>query len=366
MEKRSILNSKIFKLSRICALFVALLAISGNAFSQENASNSADKPYDPKPAIFEHIGDAHSWHVSLPLVKEFSIPLPVILYTDKGLEVFMSSKFYGADDIETAYQGKNYAYVLENNKIKIADASGKPDETKRVLDFSITRNVASMWMGMIVLLIVFTSISSAYKKRVGKAPKGLQSFMEPLVVFVRDEIAIPNIGVKHAKYLSLLLTLFFFILINNLFGLIPFFPGGFNLTGNIAVTLSLSLIVLLVISFSANKYYWKHIFMPDIPLWLYIIMVPVEIIGIFSKPIALMIRLFANITAGHIVVLSLISLIFIIKSIWVSPASVAFVVFMDVLELLVAFLQAYIFTMLTALFIGMAVEEHHHEHGAEI
>jgi len=219
---------------------------------------------------------------------------------------------------------------------------------------------------MIILLIIFGSVSSAYKKRSGKAPKGLQSFMEPLIVFVRDDIAIPNIGVKHGKYLSLLLTLFFFILINNLFGLIPFFPGGFNLTGNIAVTLSLSLIVLLVISFSANKYYWKHIFMPDIPLWLYIIMVPVEIIGIFSKPIALMIRLFANITAGHIVVLSLISLIFILKSIWVSPASVAFVVFMDVLELLVAFLQAYIFTMLTALFIGMAVEEHHHEHGAEI
>jgi F-type H+-transporting ATPase subunit a len=361
MEKRSILNSKIFKLSRICALFVALLAISGAAFSQEKANNNPDKPYDPKVAIFEHIGDAHAWHVSLPLVKEFSIPLPVIIFTNKGLEVFMSSKFYDANDVETPYQGKNYTYVLENNKIKVADAAGKPDESVRVLDFSITRNVASMWMGMIVLLLIFISMSSAYKKRVGKAPKGLQSFMEPLVVFVRDDIAIPNIGVKHGKYMSLLLTLFFFILINNLLGLVPFFPGGFNLTGNIAVTLSLSFIVLLVINFSGNKYYWKHIFAPDIPFWLYIIMVPVELIGIISKPFALMIRLFANITAGHIIVLSLISLIFIFKSLAVSPASVVFVVFMDTIELLVAFLQAYIFTMLTALFVGMAVEEHHHE-----
>lgn len=215
-------------------------------------------------------------------------------------------------------------------------------------------------MGMIVLLLVFFSITSAYKKRAGKAPKGLQSLLEPVVLFVRDDVAIPNIGVKHAKYMPLLLTIFFFILINNLLGLVPFFPGGFNLTGNIAVTLTLSAIVLIVINFSGNKYYWKHIFMPDIPWPLYIIMIPVELIGIISKPFALMIRLFANITAGHIIVLSLISLIFIFKTIWMSAVSVPFVVFMDCIELLVAFLQAFIFTMLTSLFIGMAVEEHHH------
>jgi F-type H+-transporting ATPase subunit a len=217
-----------------------------------------------------------------------------------------------------------------------------------------------MWLGMLVLLVVFLSVSASYKKREGKAPKGLQSFLEPIILFVRDDVAIPNIGVKYTKYLSLLLTIFFFILINNLFGLIPFFPGGYNLTGNIAVTLTLATITLVVVNFSGNKYYWKHVFAPDIPLWLYIIMVPVEIIGIISKPFALMIRLFANITAGHIVVLSLVSLIFIFKSLWVSPASIVFVVFMDTIELLVAFLQAYIFTMLTALFIGLAVEEHHH------
>lgn len=356
MEKRLILNSKILKLSRICAVFIALLAIPAVSFSQEKANSGDDKPFDPKPAIFEHIGDAHSWHVGLPFVQPFAIPLPVILYTNKGLEVFSSANLHE----DAVYHGKN-DYILVKDKIKIADASGNVDATQKVYDFSITRNVASMWLGMILLIIIFGKVSSSYKKRQGKAPKGLQSFMEPLVVFVRDDVAIPNIGVKHAKYMALLLTLFFFILINNLLGLVPFFPGGFNLTGNIAVTFSLAFIVLIVINFSGNKYYWKHIFTPEIPLWLYIIMVPVEIIGIISKPFALMIRLFANITAGHIIGLSLISLIFIFKSLAVSPASVLFVVFMDVLELLVAFLQAYIFTMLTALFIGMAVQEHHGE-----
>lgn len=356
MERRSILNSKIFKISRIYAFLMVLWAFPALAFSQEQAGAEASKPYDPKEAIFEHIGDSHSWPFSFPLVKEVLVPLPVILYTDKGVEFFMSDKLHEG----AAYKGKNYDYILDGNKIKIAGADGKADETKKVWDFSITRNVASMWFAMILLLIIFGSISSSYRKRSGKAPKGLQSFLEPIILFVRDDVAIPNIGVKYGRYMSLLLTIFFFILINNLLGLVPFFPGAYNLTGNISVTLTLSFIILIVINFSANKYYWKHILTPDIPLWLYIIMVPVEIIGIFSKPIALMIRLFANITAGHIVVLSLISLIFILKSIWVSPASVAFVVFMDVLELLVAFLQAYIFTMLSALFIGMAIEEHHH------
>ncbi|WP_428328489.1 F0F1 ATP synthase subunit A [Mucilaginibacter sp.] len=356
MEKRSILYSRISKLSRIYALFVVLLVIPALGFSQEKASVDGEKPYDPKVAIFEHIGDAHSWHT----FGKGAIPLPVILYTNKGLEVFMSSRFYNAQHEEVAYKG-NYNYILVNDKVKITDDAGKVDDTQKVYDFSITRNVASMWMGMIILLIIFGSVSAAYKKRHGKAPRGLQSFMEPVILFVRDDIAIPNIGIKHGKYMSLLLTVFFFILINNLLGLVPFFPGAYNLTGNISVTLTLSFIILIVINFSGNKYYWKHIFTPEIPLWLYIIMVPVELIGIISKPFALMIRLFANITAGHIIVLSLISLIFIFKSLAVSPASVVFVVFMDTIELLVAFLQAYIFTMLSALFIGMAVQEHHHE-----
>jgi len=351
------LNSRIFKISRIYAFLIVLWAFPAIAFSQEKGGADDAKQYDPKDAIFEHIGDSHSWHT----FGHHSFPLPVILYTKQGLDVFMSDKLAEG----SIYHGKNN-YILVKDKIKIADGAGNVDEKQMVLDFSITRNVASMWMGMIILIIIFSSVSSSYKKREGKAPKGLQSFLEPVVLFVRDDVAIPNIGNKYYKYMALLLTIFFFILINNLLGLIPFFPGGFNLTGNISVTLTLAFIVLIVVNFSANKYYWKHIFLPEIPFWLYIIMIPVELIGIISKPFALMIRLFANITAGHIIVLSLISLIFIFHSLWMSPVSIVFVVFMDTIELLVAFLQAYIFTMLTALFIGMAVEEHHHHEAAEL
>jgi F-type H+-transporting ATPase subunit a len=355
MINSSILNLKLFKLSYICAFFLAIMAIPAFASAQ---TDTAKKDFDPTPVIMEHIGDSHSWPFVLPLVAEKPLPLPVILYTNKGLEVFSSAKLMPQG---TVYQGNYYSYKLVDNKIKAVDSTGKVDDaaTGNVWDFSITRNVVSMFMTMAVLFIVFFSVSATYKKRAGKAPKGLQSFMEPLILFVRDDIAIPNLGIKHVRFMPLLLTIFFFILINNLFGMIPFFPGGFNLTGNIAVTLVLSVIILLVVNLNGNKHYWKHIFLPD-PWWLFPIMIPVEIVSIFSKPIALMIRLFANITAGHIVILSLISLIFIFGTLWISPVSIVFVVFMDLIELLVAFLQAYIFTLLSALFIGMATDDHHH------
>jgi len=363
MNNKLILNSKNFKHLLICAVFALASIIPAISFGQETEHKPEEK-FNTKELIFEHIGDSHSWHVAIPFVKEISIPLPVILYTDKGVEVFSSAHFeHGHAD----YTGKYYTYRLIKDKVNIVGANNEllagANLAKihgTLIDFSITRNVISMWMTIALLLIIFISVSSAYKTRKGKAPKGLQSFLEPLIVFVRDDVAIPNIGVKYARYMPLLLTIFFFILINNLFGLLPVFPGAYNLTGNIAVTLTLAFIILLVINFSGNKYYWKHIFMPDIPWWLYIIMVPVEMIGIISKPFALMIRLFANITAGHIIVLSLISLIFIFNSLAIAPVSVIFVVFIDTIELLVAFLQAFIFTMLSALFIGAAVEEHHH------
>jgi F-type H+-transporting ATPase subunit a len=362
MYNSSILNSKIFKTFLISALFLLLGVMPTLSFSQENAKKEESKPFDPKEVVFEHIGDSHFWPVSFPLMGEHFISLPVILYTDKGLETFWSGSLLKEEGKEEgpAYKGTHYTYKLEENKIVAVNEAGEVDKSAKIYDFSITRNVASMWLGMVILLIVFFAVTAGYKKRAGKAPKGIQALLEPVILFVRDDVAIPNIGIKHGKYMPLLLTIFFFILINNLLGLVPIFPGGFNLTGNIAVTMVLSVIVLIVINFSGNKYYWKHIFTPDIPFWLYPIMVPVEIIGIISKPFALMIRLFANITAGHIIVLSLISLIFIFKTAWMSTVSVPFVVFMDMIELLVAFLQAFIFTMLTSLFIGMAVEEHHH------
>ena len=348
------MNSKILRIFSICAFFLAAVTFSLSAKAEENGSGSSEKKFDPQATIMEHISDSHFWPVAFPFVKEKLLPLPVILYTDKGLEVFSSGNLMDG----AKYQGKYYTYELEENHVKVVEADGKVSETVKPLDFSITRNVISMFMTMTIILVVFLSVSGAYRKRQGKAPKGLQSFMEPLVLFVRDDIALPNLGVKYTRYMPLLLTVFFFILINNLFGIIPFFPGGYNLTGNIAVTAVLAVIILLVVNVSANKYYWKHIFMPN-PWWLFPIMIPVEIVSIFSKPIALMIRLFANITAGHIVILSLISLIFIFQSLAIAPVSIVFVVFMDFIELLVAFLQAYIFTLLSALFIGMAIEEHH-------
>jgi F-type H+-transporting ATPase subunit a len=360
MKNSSILNLKLFRISLFCAFFLIAALFANPVLAEGNGPDTTKKAFDAKATILEHIGDSHVW----PVIAEKWLPLPIIVYTDKGLETFSSGKMMPEG---TIYKGEKYSYKLEENKIKVVDASGNINEaaTKKLLDFSITRNVASMFMAMAILLIIFLSVAGSYKKRVGKAPKGLQSFLEPVILFVRDDIAIPNIGIKANRFLPLLLTIFFFILINNLFGMIPLFPGGYNLTGNIAVTAVLSVIIFFVVNLNGNKHYWKHIFVPN-PWWLFFIMIPVEIVGIFTKPIALMIRLFANITAGHILILSLISLIFIFKTIAVAPVSIVFVVFMDAIELLVAFLQAYIFTLLASLFIGMAIDEHHTDHGAEV
>ncbi len=293
-----------------------------------------------------HVGDSHEWELAEGAV----IPLPVILYSPEGgLDVFSSSKFHNPTH--------SYGDYRLNTEHHLESISGR-----KFYDFSITRNVASLFISAILLIFIFFSVSSAYKRNHGRAPRGLQSFFEPIILFVRDDIAKPNIGPKYQRYMPYLLTVFFFIWFNNLLGLMP---GGANLTGNIAVTLVLALITLLIVLFSSNKYYWHHIFAtPGVPLWLLPIMIPVEIIGIFTKPFSLMVRLFANITAGHIIILSLFSLIFIFKSIAVGPVVVAFALFMNVLELLVAILQAYVFTMLSAMYIGSAVEEHAHaDHG---
>jgi len=377
MDCNRVFVSKVKRLTIVFTLLIAFLSIKIDTFAQVDSAvvsvdsvvaesahatsgehgseaNHGKEKFEPTKVIMEHIADSHMWH----LWGHTSLPLPVILYTPGGLEVFSSGNFHHG---EHDYNGKYNNYRLEEDHVKVVGADGKVDEelSKSVLDFSITKNVAAMFVAILVILVVFTSVARSYKKRVGKAPKGLQSLIEPIIVFVRDDIAKPNIGHKYAKFMPYLLTVFFFIWFNNLLGLIPIFPGGANVTGNIALTFVMALGTLIIVNINGNKYYWKHILTPDVPWWLYPIMIPVELIGIISKPFALMIRLFANITAGHIIVLSLISLIFIFETAWISPVSVAFVVFMDILELLVAFLQAFIFTLLTALFIGMAVEEHH-------
>jgi F-type H+-transporting ATPase subunit a len=312
-----------------------------------NDTEHSDDKVDITKVAFEHILDSHSWHLWGEGHDAVAIPLPVILYSStKGLQLFSSAHF---EHGHATYNG----YKLQEEQI-LSD-----DSNEIIYDLSITKNVASMLISVLIIVLIFTSIAKAYKKTgITSAPKGKQSFFEPLIIFVRDDIAKNNIGTKSTKFVPYLLTLFFFILINNLLGMLPF---GANLTGNIAFTLVLSVITLIVTNVNGNAQYWHHLFMPPAPKWLYPILIPIELVGILTKPFALMIRLFANITAGHIIIISLVGLIFIFKSLAVSPISVAFALFIDVLECLVAFLQAYIFTMLTALFIGSAVADHHHE-----
>jgi F-type H+-transporting ATPase subunit a len=334
------------------------------------ATSHEEKEFNATDLINSHIGDSHEFHLADWGGHPISFYLPVILWTNNGLVSFSSEAFHHDNEGKHIIAVDNQNLVRYKEVIFYADkfAALSEDERNngafafdaRPLDFSITKNVFSMLMSALVLFFLFFAVARSYKKN-NLAPKGLAGFLEPLVTFVRDEIAIPNIGKKqYAKYMPYLLTIFFFIWINNLIGLIPFFPFSSNLTGNIYFTFVLALITFIVTTLSGNKDYWKHILLPPVPKALYPIMIPVEIIGMLTKPFALMIRLFANITAGHIIILSLVSLIFIFKTVAVAPISGAFVLFMSVLEMLVAALQAYVFTLLSALFIGQAVAEHDH------
>lgn len=320
---------------------------------EHNDSHNEKKEVSIVENVLNHISDAHDWHFFSLKGHHYSIPLPVILLTDGHLDVFMSSEFH-----------HGHSQVKKDNRTYSIDKGGKISEVSglSLIDFSITKNVASMFIALIVLILIMSSTARAYKKH--KAPKGIQAFIEPIVLFVKDDIVKTNIGSKYKKYLPYLLTLFFFILVNNLLGLLP---GAANVTGNIAITIVLSFITLIVTNINGNKAYWGHIFKPPgVPLALMPIMIPIEMVGIITKPFALMIRLFANITAGHIVILSLISLIFMAQSglgtggaFGIAPVSVIFVLFMYLIEILVAFLQAYIFTLLTSLFIGLATSDNH-------
>ena len=324
--------------------------------------DATDENFDASTFIMEHIADSHEWHLWTRGNGEgVAIYLPVILYSkEKGIEVFSSKKLkhgqiYNGYKIEE--EGDLKGVIVNVNDL------GNVDEENIPLDFSITKTVVGLFFSCLIGLLLFISLSRSYKRTGISHPRGIQSFLEPVILFVRDEIAISNIGKKkYEKYMPYLLTVFFFILINNIMGLVPFPPPfGANVTGNIAVTLVLAIFTFIITQFNANKNYWHHVFAtPGVPVWLLPIMIPVEIISMFSKPFALMIRLFANILAGHIIVLSLVCLIFIFKSLAVAPVSILFVIFMDCLELLVAFLQAYVFTLLSALFISLAVQEEHH------
>jgi F-type H+-transporting ATPase subunit a len=345
------------------------------------------KGFDAQEVIFGHILDGHDFHFFDITGKDgkvtpIGIPLPVILYSsERGLDVFMSSKFHHGHEAYKGYRiiDEHYMEKLKEQGVDVKKENLKPGKLIAVdsndnwapavkfYDVSLTRNVVQMILALALLVWIMISIAKRYQKGEGvkTAPSGMQNLIEPIITFVRDEVAKPNLGNKWEKYLPYLLTVFFFILINNIFGLIP---GTANVTGNIAFTFVLGIISFMVILASSNKHYWGHIFNPPgMPLWVKFILVPVEFLSVFVKPTALILRLFANMVAGHIIIICLISLIFIFSAmnktigIGASPLAVAFTVFIYFIEILVAFLQAYIFTMLTAVFVGEANASGHHD-----
>jgi len=383
------MTSRLFKsftgavFSIIFMLFFAPVSAQPGGEEHSQQEDSKKEGFNAKELIFGHVLNAHEFHF-MDIKQEdgtkhpVSIPLPVILYSpQRGTDVFMSSRFHHGEEPYKGYiiltEEKITELKLDPKKysaqqiVAINDA-GEIDTTVKVYDLSLTRNVVQMLLALAIFVWIMLTIARRYNRGEGvrTAPKGAQGLFEPVITFVRDEVAKPNLGHSYEKYLPYLLTVFFFILINNLFGLIP---GTANVTGNIAFTMLLSLISFVVILFSSNKHYWGHIFWPPgVPIWAKFILIPVEILGVFTKPFALMIRLFANMVAGHIIIICLISLIFIFAGLnqwigWgVTPVSIGFTIFIYFIELLVAFIQAFIFAMLTAVFIGQAREgAHHHD-----
>jgi F-type H+-transporting ATPase subunit a len=344
------------------SVFMLLFSTVAMAQNEQHAPTAAhEEKLDPAKIILDHVQDSHSWHFFTAGHFHATIPLPVIVYKEgAGLKVFSSSKF--------GHEGEE-----EHEGFKIQEGEVVATDGSKVYDFSMTKNVVQMILALALLVLVMTGIAKKYKNGEGvtSAPKGWQNAIEPVVTFVRDDVAKPNLGHKYKKYLPYLLTVFFFILINNLFGLIP---GSANVTGNTAFTAVLGVISLIAILISTNKHFWGHIFWPPgVPFLVKLILIPVELAGVLLiKPAALIIRLFANMIAGHIIILSFVSLIFIfgamskVAGIGFSPLSIAFTVFIYLIEILVAFIQAFIFTNLTAVFIGQAMEgEHHDEHAHE-
>ena len=350
----------------VAAFSLLIITFYNTASAQEKAQNTpteekSTSELKPSDLIMEHIMDNHEFHFAEVNGVDVAIPLPVILYSpQRGLSTFISSKFEHGKAI---YQG----YKLnERGVVEPVKADGTIDETVKVIDLSMTRNVVQMLLSLTLLVVLAIGVANKYKKNgANVAPTGFQNAFEPVVTFIRDEVGKPNLGKKYEKYMPYLLTVFFFILINNIIGLIP---GTANVTGNIAFTLVLAVISFFVILFSTNAHFWMHIFWPPgVPFLVKLILIPVELLGVFIKPAALMIRLFANMVAGHIVITCFVLLIFIFGAMstvagWgFSPVSILFTVFIYFIEILVAFIQAFIFTNLTAVFIGQAMEAPHHE-----
>ena len=376
------------KFNLLALLFT--LAITSVTFAKSDNTDQKDTPEEVKGFIKHHLKDAHYFE----LFHGAKMPLPIIVW-DNGIQFFLSSEFkkvkvkevtapdstitfvplsendsVAKESTDYLYESKSSNHSIFHGKIVAAkhgdmllklnsDGKKKLVSHSALIDFSITKNVLMTLLICGLIFFLFTGLSKSYRK--GPIPSGFGRLLEPLVLFIRDDIAIPNIGEKHYKrYMSYLLTVFFFIWIVNLAGMTPL---GINITGNIAITFSLALITYLITQFTANKNYWGHIFwMPGVPIPMKFVLMPIELLGTIIKPFSLMIRLYANITAGHVVLMSLIGLVFFASNLFAFGSFFGLTLFLGVIELLVAFLQAYIFTMLTALYFGTAVEEHHDEH----
>ena len=358
--------------SLLVAVFsVFALSVSIPSLAQENGGEEpktegvekhGETKLEPADVIMEHIKDGHEFHFFSYGDFHATIPLPVILYSpQRGFDFFMSSRFHHGEHAHAGYRN------IHENIYPVKEDGVTVDESVKVYDFSLTRNAVQMIIALALLVWIMMTVARRYKLGLGvtTAPKGLQNLIEPVITFVRDEVAKPNLGHKYMRYLPYLLTVFFFILINNLFGLLP---GSANVTGNVAFTLVLGVISFLVILFSSNKHYWGHILWPPgVPLPIKFILIPVELMGVFTKPFALIVRLFANMVAGHIIILSFIILIFIFGAMstslgWgTSPFFILLAVFIYLIEVLVAFIQAFIFANLTAVFIGQAFEGGHND-----
>ena len=340
------------RIKTILLLLALMLPLTAGASGHETASEPGE--LDMNSYIFGHIGDAYDWHITTVKDHHISIPLPCIVF-DNGLHVFLSNRM------------EENGYTLNENGKLVNAATGK-----RPFDISITKNVCSLIISSILLLVLILSTARWYKKHdaMKEAPRGFAGLMEMLITMVTDDIIKEGVGKDWEKYAPYLLTAFFFIFLNNLLGIVPFFPGGANLTGNIAVTLFLAVCTFLAVNLFGNKHYYKDIFWPDVPTWLKVpvpLMPLIEIIGIFTKPFSLMVRLFANILAGHIMLLGVVAVVFLTAKLGpvlngsLTFIAVLFGVFMDILELLVAFIQAYVFTMLSSVFIGLSRQEPEHE-----
>ena len=349
-------------------LLTALLCLAGAWLPLQASSNAVakNKSIDIKEIIFDHIGDAYEWHVATIGDKHISIPLPVIVYSqEKGLNAFLSSHLHHGH----SYEGFHIA-TEGDYKGKVVETLSTGEVKRPMLDLSLTKIAAGIVLNSLLLVTIILCVSRWYRRREASddAPRGFVGMIEMLIMMVYDGIIKPSVGKDYERYAPYLLTAFFFIFLSNLMGLVPIFPGGANVTGNIAITLVLAICTFLAVNLFGTREYWREVLWPDVPMWMKCpvpLMPVIEIFGLFTKPFALTVRLFANIMAGHSVILALVCIIFVTHSMGalisgsMTVVSVLFTIFMNCLELLVAFIQAYVFTMLSAVFIGMSRVEHH-------